>query len=182
MARGLGVPIGPRPAPVRDDGVFGDGTKILTKNWQRANGLVDDGRIGRITARRIWKPYFLWFEAVFGIPGSTLQGMAWLESSQDTCAQGEYDNRDRGLLQYNARWHPDVPDEKAYGDPVFCIERAAREFRQALDGLNGNLHAAIASHNNRVKGLEWARTGQAPDEQIEDYVLKVRDAADLMGG
>lgn len=51
------------------------------------------------------------------------------ESRFDPLVRGHADPRDRGLVQINAFWHPDVTDAQAF-DPVFSIRYMVWHWRQ----------------------------------------------------
>lgn len=155
-------------------GAFGPATAKATTAFQTDQSLVADGWIGPKTARRLFRQRF----ATYPVPDNLLFGLARLESSMDPGAEGTVDDRDRGLLQYNRRWHPEVDDEVAFSRPDLCIAKAAEELRAAF-GTYGTWQIAIASHNSPEKALAWSQTGHAPDEQIADYVALVYAAAAL---
>ena len=39
---------------IKDDGDFGNGTEIAVKNWQKSNGLKDDGIVGDSTWNKMF--------------------------------------------------------------------------------------------------------------------------------
>lgn len=155
-------------------GAYGPATVKAVTAFQRDQALIADGWIGPKTARRLFSIRF----STYLIPDNLLFGLARLESSMDPGAEGAVDDQDRGLLQYNRRWHPEVSDEMAFSDPAACIAKAADELRLAFTKY-GSWPVAIASHNSPEKALSWSQTGHAPDQQIADYVAKVYAAAAL---
>jgi hypothetical protein len=157
-------------------GTYGPGTVKAVTAFQAKHGLVADGLFGPKSATRLWRDLFTWFQALNGIPDNLVYGMCRLESMLDPGAEGAVDKRDRGIAQYNRHWWPSIDDETAFSKPDVCIEVAARHLRAAYDKL-GNWDAAVAHHNNPAKAMEWARTGEAPDAQIAEYVALVKKNA-----
>lgn len=164
------------PMPLRFDGGWGPKSDAAVRAFQRDHGLKVDGQAGPKMMRVLFGDFIIVWEAVLAIPDRLLWGTHLLESALDPGAEGGVDNRDRGIGQYNRRWHPDVTDELAFSNPPFCIERTAYSLRAAYDSLD-SWDAAVAHHNNPSKALAWSRDGQAPDAQIAEYVRLVRAAA-----
>lgn len=168
--------------PAKLTGGFGVLTKEATIHFQKDAALVPDGIVGPKTARRLYYPHIAWWQAQCGIPNNLLYGELGLESGFDPGAEGMVDRDDRGIAQYNRHWHPEVPDEKAFGDALWCIQKSAGDMQAAFLMLRieaGSSGAspwdcAIAHHNNPVAALAWARDGKAPNDGIKHYVELVR--------
>lgn len=158
------------------DGRIGGKTDLSIQQFQRACGLTPDGKVGPLTAAKLWSQFFAWWQISLVIPDNYLAGLCKLESGFDPGAEGRVDNRDRGVFQFNRLYHPDITDKIAYSDPPFCIARAASMLRSAFDSL-GSWDAALANHNNPAKAKLWAATGVAPDAQIKTYVKLVKTAS-----
>lgn len=159
-------------------GGYGPLTAKAATEFQRSVGITADGWIGPRTARHLFRPLIADIQTERAIPDNLLYGQARLESGMDPGAEGAVDDRDRGMFQYNRRWHPDVTDEMAFSDVPGCARRAADALAAAYNRY-GLWPAAVASHNNPSKALAWSRTGVAPDQQIADYVRLVYEAAAL---
>lgn len=164
-------------------GQIGSQTETAIKAFQKATGhLTVDGIVGPMTARRLFAPRFLWWQTAMSIPSNLLYGLARLESGMDPGAQGALDDADRGILQFNARAHPDVTDDLAYGQPGWCIQRAAGTLRQVAMHMaqiqkwpskTDPWLLAIASWNNPSAALAWANDGAPGNESIASYVQLV---------
>ncbi len=157
-------------------GVFDEATDRVCREVQSTHRLTVDGLAGRKTALATYTPFAVEMEKAWTIPDHLVCGQILAESAFDPGAQGSYDSRDRGLAQINSRYHPDVSDEVAYGRSRFCINYVAESLAKAYADLR-NWDAAVAYHNNPSKAVMWANTNSPPDEQIEEYVVRVRKAA-----
>ncbi len=62
-------------------------------------------------------------------PTSTLRNLVWSESRWNPDA---YSNGDRGLVQINRYYHPEVSDAQAY-DPAFALAYAARSIASSTE-------------------------------------------------
>lgn len=153
------------------------------KAFQKATAVPADGRIGPKTAGRIFFQQFSWWEITLGIPDHLLIGLCRLESGFDPGAEGFVDDRDRGILQFNRLYHPDITDEIAFSDPPFCIARGADMLMQAYnrfkDGNGDPWKCAVASHNNPKLADQWSREGNPPVPRIEEYVNLVYKNASI---
>ena len=58
---------------IPDDGDFGSGTETAVKNWQKANGLKDDGVVGDITWGKMFPQGQNVSENVLESPGLSLE-------------------------------------------------------------------------------------------------------------
>lgn len=164
------------PDTVKLDGGAGPLTYEAIIALQLRWGLPRSGQFRRREAFCLWLPICWWWQVEMDIPDNLVVGLIGLESGFDPGAEGRVDPRDRGLGQFNSRWWPTVPDERAYSDPASCISLVAHNLAAQHERL-GSWDAAVAAHNNPAKAAEWARTGKAPDEQIARYVRLVRRTA-----
>jgi len=162
--------------PAKWDGWFGLNTQAAVKKFQKDCGLNADGKIGPKTATRLFLPYFIFWEVFFGIPNHLLAGMIRLESACDPGAEGMVDPGDRGVGQFNRKWHPDITDEIAFSDPATCIMKTAVMLDAAYKSL-GNWDAAVANHNSPKLARQWASTGLPPNPTIARYVELVKVSA-----
>lgn len=144
---------------------FGAAARDRTKEFQvdhkiglKANG-EPTGVIASGTARKLFKKR-VWEAAHRAeIPALWLCRQINLESGFDPAAVGNVDPRDRGLVQINSFWHPDVSDAEAF-DPVFSINWAADYFAGNLAAL-GDVEAAVAAHNvGRFYARKWLEAGK----------------------
>lgn len=158
------------------DGGVGPRYDSAIRAFQRSWDLKPDGLVGPSTAGRLWVQQFVWWQVVLGIPGNLVMGLARLESGFDPGAVGRVDERDRGLCQFNRRWWPQVSDEMAFSDVPGCVALAAQNLAEAHERY-GSWDCAIAAHNNPSKARAWQQSGEAPDEQIAEYVQLVRRSA-----
>ena len=156
--------------------LLGPRAEQAIETFQRSAGLVVDGVIGPKTARRLFFPLYAWWEAALEIPQRFLWGQGRLESQLDPGAEGGVDRDDRGVAQWNRRYHPDVTDELAFSNPRFCVQREAEDLRRAFDRF-GWWDPALAWHNHHVDAIAWAQNGTAPNERINRYVNAVKQQA-----
>jgi len=173
--------------PKKLDGIFGGATRQAVKKFQKESKLKETGEVDMATATLLFWPHILLQQVLKGIPDNLLFGVLRLESALDPGAQGVVDKTDRGIAQWNLRYHPDITDEIAYGDPIFCIEMAATALADSYESLKKlnakNLpdhtlwDAAVAHHNNPSLARKWVREGKAPTERIAYYVELVRKSA-----
>lgn len=132
--------------------LFGDAAASRAADFQKAHGLEADGVVGPTTARYLWRTYVSPAELTFQIPDHWLGKLATLESNNDPVAQGSVDLDDHGLVQINARFHPELSLSEAWA-PAFIVPWAANYLQRARVSL-GFWTAAIASWN---VGLTYAR-------------------------
>ena len=165
--------------PLTLDGVIGVKTTASIKLFQTEAGLVSDGQFGPKSARRLFLPYYVWWQTQCKIPDMLLYGQGGLESGFDPGAEGDnphgYEWFDRGIHQFNRHWRPEVTDAMAYGDPIGCIGRAAADLRTNYDSL-GAWQYAVAAHNSPDGARKWS-TGGTPSDQLKEYVALVYAAA-----
>lgn len=176
----------------REDPGFGPQVDTAIKSLQRSWGLPQTGKIRKAEAFVLFFPAMYWWQVSLGIPDNLLIGAIGLESGFDPGAEGRVDPDDRGLGQLSEKWRPWITDEMAYGDPAWCIQYVAGDLVRSFEarwplteplGLDDDARidlawdCAIAAHNNPEKSKVWARTGEAPDDQIRDYVRYVRRVA-----
>lgn len=164
--------------PAKLDGGFGPKTTAAVKAFQHDAVLLTDGSVGPKTARRLWLPEFIWWQAALRIPSNFLWGLAGLESGFDPGAEGTVDADDRGLFEINRRYHPEVSDAVAFGDVGWCVAWAGNAMRAAYDSLH-SWDAAIAYWNNPAAARQWVALGHAPNDRIAEYVLLVRHQAGM---
>jgi hypothetical protein len=141
-----------------------------------------DGIIGRKTARAIIRPYIQFFQKANGIPDNLACGqIAWESGGYDNGAEGQLDDRDRGLVQINSYFRANITDEQAY-DPLFSIPYHSITMYHASLRLGAMRPTgskvdvwdlAIAFNKGPSAAEKWARTGIAP-EGYEEYVYNVR--------
>src|SRR5258708_7364552 len=70
-----------------------------------------------------------------GISLITIMAIAFAESRLDPAAVGQQDPRDRGILQINSYWHPEVSDTCAFSPPcafkeAYRISQQGKNFSQ----------------------------------------------------
>jgi len=144
---------------------FGAAARDRTKEFQLAHkiGLKRDGTptgvIASGTARKLFKKRVWEAAHKAEVPALVVCRQINLESGFDPAAVGNVDPRDRGLVQINSYWHPEVTDEKAF-DPSFSIPWAANYLAGNLEAL-GDIEAATAAHNvGRFYAKKWLEAGK----------------------
>jgi peptidoglycan hydrolase-like protein with peptidoglycan-binding domain len=171
--------------PATLDGGWGSKTTTAVKAFQNASLLEADGWVYLKTAKALWTPLFVWWQTKLAIPDNLLAGQAYLESALDPGAEGDNPKGrawyDRGIVQINRHFHPEISDEQAFGDVSFCIQWSGARLRDAYD-MYGAWPPAVAYHNSPKLSADWARTGTAPNEQIRRYVELVYKAAGSTAG
>lgn len=110
---------------------------------------------------------------------ATIVAIALAESGGNPAIRGGQDPRDRGVLQINSYWHPEVSDACAF-DPAcafkaaFSISSQGTNFNQWVTFTNGayKSHLSAASPTNPGTGLgQLAPTASAanPIQAIIDF-------------
>ncbi len=144
---------------------FGAAARDRTMEFQkdfnigvRADG-TPTGVIASGTARKLFKKR-VWDSAhKANVPALWLCRQINLESGFDPAAVGNVDPRDRGLVQINSFWHPEISDAEAF-DPVFSINWAAKYLAANIKEL-GDIEAGVAAHNvGRFYAKKWLEAGK----------------------
>lgn len=178
--------------PIPVTGKFGPRTKWGVQWVQRQNGLVEDGILGRITARAMFVPtvkYFAGGAIGLLVPAVDVLGMIDLESSWDPGAVSTWykpaNGPDRGLAQINAGAHSYVTDAQAF-DPLFAITYAVGRLyaaRQQFAGKGPELQrdCSIAQHNNPAGARAWYERGYiSAADPLYLYVERVQARGALL--
>jgi Transglycosylase SLT domain/Putative peptidoglycan binding domain len=138
---------------------FGLEFENQVKLFQKAAGLEADGVIGPLTAGALIKQRVALTESKFGIPDQLLLKQIKLESGNDPGATGSVDPRDRGLLQINSHWHPEVSDAQAF-DPAFSIPWGGQNLKSTYVAM-GDWDGALAAHNiGQYYATKWLEAGK----------------------
>jgi hypothetical protein len=156
-------------------------TYRAVKAYQKTSSLGVDGAVGRQTYTSLIKHVVFAREVKYDIPNHYLAGMITQESGFDPVAIGYINPNDRGLLQINEIYHPDISDKEAF-NPRFAVEWGARRMTTASNLFVGKTtelqwDCAIAYHNNPTLAKEWFETGQPPNEKIAGYVANIKKYA-----
>lgn len=171
------------------EGVYTFNTAWAIRNFQRTQtGLKVDGVAGTLTIKKLFAPLTGKKSALYGVPDGILCGMVVQESGWDVCATGAFNTAasgtDRGLIQFNDRFNPTVTDEMAF-DAAFSLDEGAKRlaarfesFIEQSDDQDADFElawdCAIAAHNSPADAAAWWSTGSPPDEQIANYVGRIR--------
>lgn len=168
-----------------ETGLFNWATKRAVQefqeDWMGIKRRRSDGVVGPQVAKMLFADLVNATQRDLGIPDDLLCALLELESAWDPGATGYVDPRDRGLAQINSTAHPEVSDDQAF-TPSFAIPWTGRRLRTAFETFNRDFDwdrqltwdLAIASHNSPVRAGQWAVSGEAPDEEIAQYVALVR--------
>jgi soluble lytic murein transglycosylase-like protein len=153
--------------------VYGEGfVNNVVIPFQKANGFnppaYSAGTIGPDVAGRLWRKRTEEVELKYNIPNDWLGKMRSLESANDPCAIGWLDKADRGLVQINGNFHPEVTDAQAF-DPAFSLDYGGRGLYNAFSSF-GDWEVAVAAHNVGTFGAsKWLEAGKPATGGIERY-------------
>jgi peptidoglycan hydrolase-like protein with peptidoglycan-binding domain len=168
------------------DGRFGRRTRRGVKEFQHAEGLVEDGVFGPVVARKLFHPLITGVAETEEIPANILWGMTSQESLFDPGAVSSRYKLERGpdlgLCQINIRSNPQFTASQAFR-PRQALTWSAQNYHEALrqfqwGGPELQVNCAIANHNSPVQARKWYDDGVPPSEQIADYVADVLTAAE----
>jgi hypothetical protein len=140
---------------------YGKCAGAVTARFQKNQSLkgLTPGVLGPSVARVLFRKRSAEVEAHYGIPDHLLSKLKSLESNDDPAAVGYLDDRDRGLLQINSFFHPDVSDDEAF-DPAFSLDWGGKNLSLAFKTFD-DWDVAIASHNVGWGGAQdWLDSGK----------------------
>lgn len=169
------------------DGRFGPQTEAAVKKFQTLRGLTSDGIAGPATMKSLLLGTMMNVTSQYRIPDRLIYGLARQESVNDPGAVGYSTPSDRGLVQINLNAHPTITMAQAC-IPSFSLDWAGNRMRTQHDRYRNRTDymtshdgkdklawdCAVAYHNAPAWAEQWAKTGTPPNQQIADYVAKVR--------
>lgn len=154
---GIGCPLALTPW-------YGECAAAVTARFQKNQSLkgLTSGVLGPTVARVLFRKRTHEIEAQYSIPDELLGKLRQLESANDPAALGYLDDRDRGLLQINSYYHPEVSDDEAF-DPAFALDWGGMQLKSAYNTFN-DWDVAVAAHNVGWGGAEdWQNAGKPAD-------------------
>lgn len=140
---------------------YGECAAAVTARFQKNQSLkgLTSGVLGPTVAKVLFRKRSEEVEAQYSIPDNLLSKLKSLESANDPAAIGYLDERDRGLLQINSYFHPDVSDDEAF-DPAFSLDWGGKNLKSAFNTFK-DWDVAIAAHNVGWGGAEvWQDAGK----------------------
>lgn len=171
--------------PKAEKGMFGPATDAAIRDFQALHIPPADGLVGPNTMRELLRPTII-SAATGKFHPKWLYAKAMKESGMDPGAQGQLNNPDSGIWQFNLRAGTDITiteDElrRAY-NPVIQAHATAKRFDTALEEYSGKgrrlmIDCAIAQHNSPLWANQWFAAGEPPNSTIEAYVGLVREYA-----
>lgn len=163
------------------DGVYGRKVTAAVKDFQTKNGITASGSVGYMTGPVLWKPVIAKEGEGYKFDPAYIFGHMKQESGGDPGAVGYFHSPDRGLFQYNMDAHPDVSPEMAHhyqwAVPAMFKRWAGAWNKYSGKGFDIRLNCSIAQHNAPAWSDQWYDIGSPPNDQIADYVSKVKTFA-----
>jgi hypothetical protein len=128
-----------------DGTTFGVTMAQQVTGFQLASGIKADGVVGPATARRLYRLRFAQIERDHAIPDHLVCKVCSLESGVDPGAVGVADPADHGIMQINAKAHPEITLQEAFM-PSFALSYFARSIATVYAKLN-DWDCAVAAWN-----------------------------------
>lgn len=125
---------------------WGDKVVGRTRDAQKFFGLYQDGVLGPVTARCLWRKRITASELTLTIPVHLLAKIKTLESGDDPVAQGEVDPNDEGLFQENLPSNPSLTPVQCW-TPSFIIPHAASQLANHIKDCGNSAKAGTAAWN-----------------------------------
>lgn len=147
-----------------DDGIivalphWGTSTVRETRRFQRSQGLDDDGIVGRVTARHLFRVYDRETESKYAIPDYLVGRQSNAESGDDPVARSA--TGDEGRAQINPPSHPQITLAQMW-DPAFASHFTGSYLRGSYIYVGGDWDGAIAAYNvGGSLAKEWVQAGK----------------------
>lgn len=150
--------------------IFGPAVHQCVKELQRANGLVDDGMVGRATANALFRDKIKSLQRKKGILNNWLRAQVHWESGDDPGAEfiNSDGSADRGLCQLNSTRKP-LTEEQAF-DPTQALTFLADHIRfnaMTFDDCEGTgrFKLAVAAWRTPVGARQWCENPELQGEK-----------------
>lgn len=166
---------------VLDHDLYGSGTRSAVKLFQKANGLGEDGMVGKQTANALWRARI----KSLAIPRGWLRALTHWESGDDPGAEfvNTDGSADRGLCQLNSTRKP-LTEEEAF-DPATALAFTAGYLRSSADSFDdgdchpdapGRWRLAVGSWRTPVGARDWCELGTVEPSNDPDSTWAERAA------
>lgn len=144
---------------------YGECAAKVCAQFQKNQSLLRSttaGTLGPTVARYLLRKRTHEMEAKYQIPDQLLGKLRQLESANDPAAVGYLDERDRGLLQINSYFHPEVSDDEAF-DIEFSLDYGGKELHLGFNTFE-DWDVAVAAHNVGWGGAQdWLNADKPAD-------------------
>lgn len=147
---------------IKVDGIFGQTTSNLVKEFQKRASIAPDGIVGRTTMKNLLFLPLLRTSNQQSFDWRPVWGILESEGNWDPGAVGSMDDDDLGLAQVNVNAHPSVTTEQAF-DPMWALNFIVGYLKNASTHFDGNIRDTVASYNLGITGAkQWIADGR-PD-------------------